>query len=484
MATDYESIRQKNRQEYGKSGAAKIGKLTSELLYADRTHFIYELLQNAEDALGRRGRSQNRSHRVVLTLSEDRFRVKHCGAPFTPEDVRAICDFGESTKQDDITEIGRFGIGFKSVYAYTSEPRIHSGDEHFAISDYIYPKEIRQHEVSAANQDESPVTSWTVFTLPFNEDDPAEAVQEIEAGLRQLHPRTLLFLRHIREISWYTHRGESGYYRRKSERVAEDVHRVSLISKKVGLLSGADASTEKWLVFSRSMKHQEKPAGEVQIAFFLDNANTDNISELSIRKVDDCKLYARFETGLETHLGLLIDGPYRTTLNREGIPTDDSWNKHCIDETAQLLVKSLRWLRDKDMLTGPGTAMFTSNWSLYKIHDNLYYGRSSKKLAKRLTPNNYYRAGIGGYISAKFALIRQSGPLQELFSSEQLAVLYGDGYDWLEDSLWRDDHIRNFLREELDMREVLPDTILLKATERFFERQSNKWLEKLYIFLH
>ena len=54
MASNYEAICEENRESYGTKGAQKSGKLAAGL-YDDRTHFIFELLQNAEDALGRRG---------------------------------------------------------------------------------------------------------------------------------------------------------------------------------------------------------------------------------------------------------------------------------------------------------------------------------------------------------------------------------------------------------------------------------------------
>ena len=65
-----------------------------------------------------------------------------CGTtagPFDEADVRGVCGVGTSSKSGDLTKIGTFGIGFKSVYAYTNTPRIYSGDEHFRIENYVRP---------------------------------------------------------------------------------------------------------------------------------------------------------------------------------------------------------------------------------------------------------------------------------------------------------------------------------------------------------
>lgn len=51
MASNYEAICEGSRESYGTKGARKSGKLAVGL-YDDRTHFIFELLQNAEEALG------------------------------------------------------------------------------------------------------------------------------------------------------------------------------------------------------------------------------------------------------------------------------------------------------------------------------------------------------------------------------------------------------------------------------------------------
>ena len=122
MASDYDMIRLENIRKYGEETRhlAFLGRL-----YSDRTHFVYELLQNAEDA---------EASRVEIALYSDRLEVLHDGKPFDEKDVRGICGVGEGTKPEDLTKIGKFGIGFKSVYAYTKAPEIHCGDEHFGLS--------------------------------------------------------------------------------------------------------------------------------------------------------------------------------------------------------------------------------------------------------------------------------------------------------------------------------------------------------------
>jgi hypothetical protein len=160
MASDYAAIRAENIIGYG-TRIAKIGQMLLADRYDDRAHFIYELLQNAEDAFARRiGSGAQKS--ITFALSSSALRVSHFGAPFTQADVRGICGIAESTK--DLTAIGRFGIGFKSVYAFTKRPKIHSGSEHFAIESFVWPCPI---EPCGSKLEE------TVFILPIATGDAA-----------------------------------------------------------------------------------------------------------------------------------------------------------------------------------------------------------------------------------------------------------------------------------------------------------------------
>ena len=82
------------------------------------------------------------------------------GSPSMDEDVRGICDVLRGTKSEHLDQIGTFGIGFKSVYAFTATPEIHSGDEHFVIEKFIRPREIRPRVLDNADQ--------TLFYFPFD----------------------------------------------------------------------------------------------------------------------------------------------------------------------------------------------------------------------------------------------------------------------------------------------------------------------------
>lgn len=69
-------------------------------LLGEKTHFIYELVQNADDS---------ESNLLGMRLYENELFVWNDGCPFSQEDVQSICSTGSSDK--DLTQIGTFGIG-------------------------------------------------------------------------------------------------------------------------------------------------------------------------------------------------------------------------------------------------------------------------------------------------------------------------------------------------------------------------------------
>ena len=199
MPADYTKIREENIARYGWDTA--VLDLLGQL-YSERTHFIFELIQNAEDA----GATE-----LAFELFEDRLELRHDGRPFTEADVRGVCGVGQSGKSGDLTAIGKFGIGFKSVYAYTQSPRIHSGGEHFRIENYVRP---------FAGRAAGPAPG-RLFVFPFDHDDvpAAVAVREIAAALNALQPADPAVPEEYRAAAGGRVRGSPG--RSSSARITE-----------------------------------------------------------------------------------------------------------------------------------------------------------------------------------------------------------------------------------------------------------------------
>ncbi len=467
MASNYEAICEENRESYGTKGAQKSGKLAAGL-YDDRTHFIFELLQNAEDALGRRGEWHG-SRKVEFTLNPTRLMLAHFGKPFDEADVRSVCDIAESTKNE--SSIGRFGLGFKSVYTVTDLPEIHSGDEDFAIENYVFPKRMAR---SARAADE------TQIILPLKPDD-TNAAQDITAGFRHLGPGALLFLRHIDEINWSVAGGASGFYLRNTpESLGSNVQRITVIGKE----DDRPEVDQNWLVFHRDVFSAEgQKVGRVEIAFSLVSVK-DAPGRWAVQPLAKSPLVVFFPTVVESHLGFLVQGPYRTTPSRDNIPPGEPWNQHLVKETSGLLVDAMRWMRDKAMLDV--AALRCLPLDREKFPKESRFAPMFDAVRQAFQDEELLPTFDDGHVTAHQAKLARTQELRELVSPEQVAALFGsDVAAWLSGDITQDKapEIRQYLMLELDIDEITPTKLVPSLTKAFLEAQSDEWVLRLYEFL-
>jgi len=92
------------------------------------TRQISELLQNAVDAIGTGGGTGM----VEFRLADGALYCANEGAPFARDGLRAVTYAFLSTKRGD--EIGRFGLGFKSILGITDHPQIFSRSVSFEFN--------------------------------------------------------------------------------------------------------------------------------------------------------------------------------------------------------------------------------------------------------------------------------------------------------------------------------------------------------------
>lgn len=467
MPSDYGAIRAENERKYG-TDIGRVGPMLLANRYDDRTHFIYELLQNAEDALGRR-RGWTGQRAVEFTLSQADLLVSHFGQPFDDADVRGICGIGESTK--DLTAIGRFGIGFKSVYAFSDSPEIHSKDEHFAIDSYVWPKGIPALDTKPEE---------TIVKLPLRATDDS-AVAEITSAFRRLGPRTLLFLREINEVSWRVIDGPTGLYlRTEVESLGEHARKLVVIGEDH---STDGVSEETWLVFSREVSTEAgEMVGYAELAFQLEKTEGGSFS---VQPLTESPLVVFFPTVVSTNLGFLVQGPFRTTPSRDNIPIQDGWNQHLVEETALLLADALVDLKGLGLLSVGALRSLPLDRS--KFLEGSRFEPLFATVRDALAHQPLLPSFPTGHIAASSAKLARTQELRDLVSPDQLGPLFESGKElvWLNEEITQDrtPDLRTYLMEELGVAEVTPESLLPKFTQSFLEAQSDAWIRRLYEFL-
>jgi hypothetical protein len=446
VSADYEKIREENIARYGWDTA--VLDLLGQL-YSERTHFIFELIQNAEDA----GATE-----LAFELFEDRLELRHDGRPFTEADVRGLCGVGQSGKSGDLTAIGKFGIGFKSVYAYTKSPHVHSAGEHFRIENYVRPFPVEPLPFAG-----------TLFVFPFDHDTvpAAVAVREIAAALTAIQPRILLFLRSI------------GRLRVRGAGLPESVIERSVAAdgsrRRVTVSRGRGHRDEDWLVWHRQVEGHE--AQRIEIAFRLEAGR--------IVPVADSPLTVFFPTEKETFLGFLVQGPYRTTPARDNIPGHDPANQALVRQTAALLTGVLRELRDDGLLTVQ--ALEALPLDAARFPDGSMFRPLFDSAGDALTTEALIPVAGGGYGVAVDLELAGGAQVHELLDPNQLGALCGAGRPvWFADEsitehltpvLWR------YLREEIGIDEVTPADVIARVTREFLQAQTDQWITRFYAFL-
>lgn len=261
-------------------------------LYSDSTHFIYELIQNAQDA---------NATFINFVLYDDRLEISHNGKAFTFLDIESITIIGSSTKSNETNKIGKFGAGFKSVFSITDTPYIYSKEYNFKIENFIIPYEIKPLN----DRDEN----LTITILPFKDSQKTRFYDLISKRLREIDKKEILFLSNIEQINWQIG-GISGFVKKHTEKLEK---------KKELIKIQTHSKSELYELYTHYFEIAQKELN-CKIAFLL-NENKEHIA-LQERNF----LYVFFPTVITLDLKFLIHAPYKTTPTRETIDFLDTQN--------------------------------------------------------------------------------------------------------------------------------------------------------------
>lgn len=459
-------------------------------LYTDRSHFVYELLQNAEDA---------QATCITFIQYPDRLEVMHNGKPFTAENLQGLCDIGKSDKVDNLNQIGEFGVGFKSVFGICdtvklySQPNNYYGDYGDAVPfaveivDFTSPVDIEAQELSK--------TITTKFVFPYTVGRSFSGFKNIDElnntlslKLQNLGITTLLFMKNLEIIEYkicLTEKTIEGEYL-LDKKIIND--HCSLISA-IGL---SDKKTEKeekieeisYLKFSKVLNNLSNRT--VDIAFPV-QIKEDGSYECKTPQTPYVSVY--FPTETESKLGFIVQGPYRTTPNRSSIPADDEDNISLAKETAQLLRESLFELKETKKLNMSFIKVLPLNVTAFYNY-RLFY--PVYEMVKSLLSNcDIIPCRSGEYTSSKRSKIARQERIANLFTDDLLTELIADGnaYHWLSTSLTETNneykHVYNYFVNELKISVVRPEGlgIFFLNNPHFLEHRNDDWLIELYSIL-
>ncbi|XP_052814231.1 sacsin-like [Mya arenaria] len=325
--------------------------------YPDGGQILKELIQNADDAGARTmdilldarrvNREDESSHAQYTKFFQAPALCVHNDAEFTEQDWQGITMIYNSVKKLDKLKVGRFGLGFKSVFHLTDNPCIISG-KRMLLMDPLQPSgcETANMEIGHVGEIEgfdtkafikvldgifgfsqetlqSGYYKGTLFWFPFREIQTplsdnlytVEKVMDLFKAFKQDTPSILLFLKCLSEVTLVKVNRSKPFKRKVYAKVKIANTEVKCLEKRAAFADKVRTMTPESADISSVM--------EVPIEYFLDESSSSNTTWLVVNYVvsksasDDLKQLMNDESiGLSPYVG--VAAPITTTSHFNG----------------------------------------------------------------------------------------------------------------------------------------------------------------------
>ena len=424
--------------------------------YPDKAHFIYELLQNAEDT---------GAHDVHFMLEEGRLVFWHDGRPFNLDDIKSITSVGHSSKREDVSYIGKFGIGFKAVFAYTDAPEIYSGGYSFRIRDLIALEKIESSLLEDGDV-------RTLFVFPFGTKSVEQSVREIGSGLKELGEKTLLFLNHIQRVSFALPDGGSGSIDRND--CGDGIIEITTTT-------GRKETRSCWLRYQKTVSVRDESGLPrllpVALAYKMKHSEEHGLSVLDTDgKVSIFFPAVKEYSGLRFH----IHAPFAATIARDSI-RDCRENDALIKALLELFRESLPDIRKRGLLTVDFlSVMPNSKDRLGKKYEAFRQVAVKAFRTTRLTP-----AKNGQHAPAD-RLLACSADMSRVFSDEDMKLLTGRSVPVWAANAPQNNSRADFFLSDLGMERWTADVLnelhesQLEILANILQAREQSWLVQFY----
>ena len=298
---------------------------------------LFELVQNSADAL-----SGSEGGRIWIGLTQNYLYCADAGRPIDQEGITALM-FAYLSPKRGTSEIGRFGLGFKSVLGVTDAPEFFSRSGSFrfdreksaSLVKGIAPDAERYPVLSlpeAIDPDSEMETDpilrglmdWAsnIVRLPLKD----EAHENLERQIAEFPPEFLLFVEHVSELTLQNDN--------------DGTARTFSLSREDDLYFLKDGeNTTRWMVV--------KSVHELSSEAKADSRSLDNAEEVPIswaapidRLVQRGRFWAFFPTMTISPLPGILNTPWKTNEDRQNL-LEGPYNDELIEAAANLVANSL-----------------------------------------------------------------------------------------------------------------------------------------------
>lgn len=444
-------------------------------MYTQPSRFIEEILQNTEDAYSRKNTDETYKA-VRFKLFSDKIEVHHNGKDFDENDLMSITTFANTTKKSnsEINLIGKFGIGFKSVFSITDLPEIHCGRFHYKITDF---------EVLTACEPVNAEPGFnTLIVLPFKRKSVDDCYNSVLQGLKELSAYHLLFLKKLNLIEIFENNKPFCVIEKENLRLKKNIE-LRRIKKKTFL--PLTESVETFLVYSILGKNKKLAP---ELAYKVEESE----GTFTFIPIEDAPLFVYFPLKMYSGQNFLIHAPFTTNPLRDFALFDKDncpENIQMLDDSVQTFISSLTDFKKMG---------FYSVDLLSKVFNTPRKDNSDKQ--KSIIQQKYYNALKEFFVSGenipvgrnKFAKIDNTAipedeNIYKLLEEQDLRKLFQRLY-FIDPVICSEEKtdFRNFLKNDLNIKTIDAESFAfrLKVNAGFFEGKSIKWLKEFYRYLH
>lgn len=371
----------------------------SDDIYSESERFVYELIQNADDA----SNDKQKNLEIKIEFTQNFVIISHNGREFSDKDINAISSVGKSQKSENPNQTGYKGIGFKSVFGKSDCVYINSNGFCFRYDKSNWVKHAHKMPWQII-----PIWSSSVPTelqkTQFGKYPVSTAIQfnkekgfvgaELKQTLINLfsNSQIMLFLRNVTLISIdkdFSIRRTKTLISEKALSITEKfvLSSVSLIASSeqtdwiIGDFIGIELDNET----KTALKQEEKAPKRLKETLFTNISFAGKINSKGdlIEIKQNSLIFTYLPTKITKGFPFLVNADFLTNAPREGFHEDRVWNIWLFEQVGY---KSIEWLRElatteyKYQISNVIADTFSSEKAMEKAF-NEGYKKAIKKIA-------------------------------------------------------------------------------------------------------